>query len=242
MSCLKKNVSPIFLVMLFLCALHFRYSDILNQCRSRYKTLETVTIDSVVEDARYHDEFKLVGSDKKGGPNPKATTANVDRRGKVWGLPFEWLSTCSLKGIKTRWDQAIAGTGICPICHRAEKPWNVPANCPLLKKLNLKLVSGPPSSAPGPAPTPAPAPAPLAMTPSPSPGGKVASVDDQSVSGSVGSPSAPSDLMASVAEDDSDSDQEFCWAGDDDGFEYSPSDGSSSRKSNTRVAPYQSCL
>jgi hypothetical protein len=56
-----------------------------------------------------------------------------------------------LKGIKTCWDQAIAGTGICPICHRAEKPWHVPANCPLLKELNLKLVSGPPSLALGPA-------------------------------------------------------------------------------------------
>jgi hypothetical protein len=157
-------------------------------------------------------------------------------------LPFEWLSTCSLKGIKTRWNRAIAGTGICPICHRAEKLWHVPANCPLLKELNLKLVSGPPSLAPGPAPTPSPAPAPLAPTPSPSPRGWVALADNQSISRSVCSPSAPSGLMASVAEDDFDFDQEFCWTGDEDGFEYSPSVGSSSRKSNTRVAPYLSCF
>ncbi len=78
MSCSKIFLPPIFLVMLFLCALHFRYSDILDQCWSRYKTLETATIDSVVEDARYRDEFKLVGSDKKGGPTPKAANANVD--------------------------------------------------------------------------------------------------------------------------------------------------------------------
>jgi hypothetical protein len=81
MSCSKIFLPPIFLVMLFLCALHFRYSDILDQFWSWYKTLETATIDSVIEDAHYHDEFKLVGSDKKGGPNPKAATANVDRRG-----------------------------------------------------------------------------------------------------------------------------------------------------------------
>ena len=131
---------------------------------------------------------------------------------------------------------------ICLICHRTEKPWHIPTNCPLLKDLNLKLVNGPPSSAPGPAPFPAPAPAPLALTPSPSPGGRVASADDQSVSGSVSSCSAPSGLMASVAEDNFNSDQEFCWTGDDEGFEYSPSVGSSSRKSNARVAPYPSCF
>ena len=236
MSRSKILLPPIFLVMLFLRALHSRYSDILDQFRSRYKTLETVTIDSVVADARYHDEFKLVGSDKKGGPTPKAANANVDRRGKEWGSPFEWLSTCSLNGIHTRWDRVIAGTGICPICHRAEKPWHVPTNCPLLKELNLKLVSGLPSLAPGPAPTPPPAPAPMAPTPSPSPGGRVASMNDQSISGSVSFPSAPSGLMASVAEDDFDSDQEFHWTGDDDGFNYSSSVGSFSCKSNTRVA------
>ena len=239
MSRSKILLPPILLVMLFLRALHSRYSDILDQFRSRYKHLEAATIDSVVDDARYHDEFKLVGSDKKGGPTPKAAAANVDKSGKEWASPFEWLSSYSTKGIKTRWDRAIAGTGICPICHRAEKPWHVPANCPLLKDLNLKLVHGPPSSAPGPAPSAAPVPAPAA--PSPSPGGRVASTDDQSIAISVGSPSAPSGLMASVAEDDFDSDDDFRWAGDESGLDYSPSVGSSSRKSNGRVAPYPSC-
>jgi hypothetical protein len=64
MSRSKIILPPILLVMLFLRALHTRYSDLLDQFRSRYKTLETATIDSVVEYARYHDEFKLVGSDK----------------------------------------------------------------------------------------------------------------------------------------------------------------------------------
>ena len=104
------------------------------------------------------------------------------------------------------------------------------------------LVNWPPSLAPGPAPKPPPAPAPMAPTPSPTPGGQVASTNDQSSSGSVGSPSAPSGLMALVGEDDFDSDQEFCWTGDDDGLEYSPSVGSSSRKSNTHVAPCLSCF
>ncbi len=240
MSRSKIILPPILLVMLFLHALHSRYSDILDQFWSCYQNLETARIDSVVEDARYHDEFKLVGSNKKvpGGRTPKAATANVDKKGKEWALPFEWLSTYATKGIKTRWERAIAGTGICPICYRAEKPWHVPANCPLLKDLNLKLVKGPPSSTPAPAPPAAPTPAPV--TPSPSPGGRVASKDDRSASGSVGSPSAPSGLMASVAEDDFDSDQEFRWTGDELRLDYSPSVGSSSRKSNARVAPYPS--
>jgi hypothetical protein len=191
MSRSKIILPPILLVMLFLRALHSSYSDLLDQFQSRYKNLETATIDSVVEDASYHNEFKLVGSDKKvpDGATPKAATANVDKNGKAWSLPFEWLSSYSTKGLKTRWDRAIAGTGICPICHHVEKPWHVPANCPLLKELNLTLVKGPSSSSPAPAPPAAPAPAPAA--PSPSPGGCVASTDNRSIAGSVGSPSAP---------------------------------------------------
>ena len=100
MSRLKIFLPPIFLVMLFCCALHSRYSGIRDQLWSQYKTLETGTIDSVVEDARDHDEFKLVGSDKKGGPTFKAATANVDSSGKEWALPFEWLSSYTKKGLR----------------------------------------------------------------------------------------------------------------------------------------------
>ncbi len=199
-----------------------------------------MTIDSVVEDVRYHDKFTPVGNKKvPGGSTPKAASVNVERNGKEWPSPFEWLSTYATKGIKTHWERAIAGTGICPICHRAEKPWHVPANCPFLKELNLKLVKGPPSSTPTPAPAASPALVPAA--PSPSPGGRVSSTYDRSVSGSVGSPSAPLGLMATVAEDYFDSDEEFRWTGDESGLEYSPSVGSLSRKSNPGVAPYPSC-
>ena len=99
-------------------------------------------------------------------------------------------------------------------------------------------MKGLPSSSPAPAPPAAPAPAPAA--PSPSPGGR-ASTDNRSIAGYVGSPSAPSGLMASVAEDNFDSDDEFRWTGDESGLDYSPSVGSASRKSNARVAPYPSC-
>ncbi len=194
LSCSKTILPPILLIMLFLRTLHSRYSDILDQFWSRYKKLEAATIDSKVEDVHYHDEFKLLGSDKKtpGGSTPRASAANVgDKSGKEWASPFEWLSTYDTKRIKVCWDRAIAGTGICPICHRTEKPWHVPAKCLLLKDLNLKIVHGPPSSAPTPAPYASPAPAPVVPSPSPSPGGRIASTDDHSVAGSVGPPSAP---------------------------------------------------
>ncbi len=124
---------------------------------------------------------------------PGALAVAVDRSGKEWMNPFKWLSSFSIKTVKTRWDHAIADMGICPICHHAEKPWHVPTNCPLLKYLNLKLVAGPP---PHPAPAPANSPTPASAPASTSPGGHVASMDDSALG------SAPSGLAVSVAEED----------------------------------------
>ena len=212
----KVVIPPLLLVMIFIRALHSRYSDILDQFRSRYKDLESASIDSVVADVKYHDEFQLVDpkfkSSRKVGPG--ASTVATDKSGKEWFNPFEWISSFLVKSIKTRWDRAIAGTGICPIYHRAEKPWQVPANCPLLKDLNLKLVNGPPASpAPKPAGTPTPAPA----AASPTPGGRVAFTDESAPVGG-----APSGLTAAVEEEDYSSDEDlFRWTGDDDGLDFS---------------------
>ena len=116
----KVIIPPLLLVMIFICGLHSRYSDILDQFRSRYKALEAATIDSVVADVKYHDGFKLVDPPKhtrKAGTG--ASTVAADENGKEWTNPFEWMSSFPVKTIKTRWDRDIAGTGICPICHRA---------------------------------------------------------------------------------------------------------------------------
>jgi hypothetical protein len=195
MSRCKVVIPPLLLVMIFIPSLHSRYFDILDQFRSQYKDLEAATsIESVVADVKYHDGFKLIDPSK----NPcKGTSAvAVDKSGKEWTNPFEWLSSFSVKTVKTHWDRAIASTGICPICHWAEKPWHVPANCPLLKDLNLKLVKGP-SASPAAALAPPGAPAPAPDSVSPSPGGRIASTD---TSASVGLPLASSGLMASVDE------------------------------------------
>jgi hypothetical protein len=54
-------------VMLFLRALHIRYADIIEQFHTRFKSIETASIDSIVSDVAYQDGFKLVDS-KKGKP------------------------------------------------------------------------------------------------------------------------------------------------------------------------------
>jgi hypothetical protein len=56
----KVVIPPLLLVMIFIRALHSCYSDILDQFCSCYKDLEAATVNSVVADVKYHDEFQLV--------------------------------------------------------------------------------------------------------------------------------------------------------------------------------------
>jgi hypothetical protein len=116
MSRCKVVIPPLLLVMIFIRALHSRYSDILDQFNSCYKDLETATIESVVADVKYHDGFQLVDPHHKnpckGGLTISAVA--IDKSGKTWTNSFEWFSSFSVKVIKTRWDRVIAGTGIAP--------------------------------------------------------------------------------------------------------------------------------
>jgi hypothetical protein len=101
----------------------------------------------------------------------------------------------------------------------------------MLADLNLKLIrvtsvaAGPPVAVP-------------TLAPSPSPGEHSAVTDAASTLGSLGLNTAPSGLIASVAEEYN-SDDNFCWDGDESGLEFSlPHDLPTSRKSNNLVAPY----
>jgi len=84
----KVVIPPLLLVMIFIRALHSRYSDILDQFRSRYKDLESATIESVVADVTYHDSFQLVDTNKKSPKKsgPGASTVAVDKAGKPWSV------------------------------------------------------------------------------------------------------------------------------------------------------------
>jgi hypothetical protein len=85
MSRCKNFLPPVLMVMFFLCSLHSHYDNLLEQFCSCYKSLEGASLDSIVADMHYQDEFKLVGSNKKvpAGKGPKvagaATSSAVDK-------------------------------------------------------------------------------------------------------------------------------------------------------------------
>jgi hypothetical protein len=203
----KSTIQPILLGMFFLWALYPCYEDLLKRFRSWYKSLDSTSSDSIAADVHYHDEFKLVGMDNKKSPARKTPCAamaatNVDRQGKEWNNLFEWLSTLQVNSLKTQWKGALAGTKICPICHCMDDK-HVSANRPLLKGLNLKLVCGPPPAATPPVTTPAPA------APEAHPSGWLAVADNFSAANTTGQTTAPSGLVATLAEEDFESDKEF---------------------------------
>ncbi len=224
--------------MSFLWSLPRRYEDLLDQFCSCYKDLESASIDSIVADIRFHDEFKVVELDKKppAGKLPCAATAstNTDRQGKAWNNPFEWLAQLHINSMKKRWKRVLVGSGICLICNReGDEHKHVPAICPLLKELNLKLIQGPPTTPTSPANAPAPGPAVA------NPGGRSAMTDDTSAMGSSGSGNVLSGLMATLAEEDFPLDDEWRWDGDESGLDFQ---GASAGKSNDNAALYPSCL
>jgi hypothetical protein len=153
MACCKVVIPPPLLVsMLFLRALHSCYSDIIEQFRTHRKSIETTSIDMIINDVTYHDDFILKKphcadkSPKPPSPVPTAAAAHMDNAGTVWSSPFDWLSkSYGDKGICTRWKKALGGNGTCPMCHR-EEPKHVSKDCPLLKSLNLKLIQVAPAT------------------------------------------------------------------------------------------------
>jgi hypothetical protein len=55
----KVVIPLLLLVMMFLRALHSRYSNIIEQFRTRHELIETTLIDMIVDDVMYHNEFIL---------------------------------------------------------------------------------------------------------------------------------------------------------------------------------------
>jgi hypothetical protein len=112
----------------------------------------------------------------------------------------------------------------------------LPVNCPLLAELNLKLVKGPPRAA---APTLAP---PGHVTAaSPSPGGHSTVADRALASGLSGSSDVPSGLSATVADEEYNLGDDFCWEGNEYGVGLTgPS--AVGHNSNNNIALYPSCL
>jgi hypothetical protein len=107
-------------VMLFLRGMHSRYQDLLSQFTSKHKDLSVATIDSIVGDAKFMDEFKLVeGKSKPGGPPPcvpSVAAVATDKEGTEFRNPFEWLAMYDSGFIKQRWQCSLCGGFYCAFC------------------------------------------------------------------------------------------------------------------------------
>ncbi len=86
MAWCKINIPSILLVVFVIWSLHPCYDNLLERFWSWYKDFESASLDSIVADVCYHDEFKLVGSDKKllasKMPHTATTATNIDMQGK----------------------------------------------------------------------------------------------------------------------------------------------------------------
>jgi len=239
MSRCKIFIPQILMVMFFLRSLHSRYSPLLDQFRNHLRSIETASLDSIVLHICFHDDFTVVGKEKKGSKGPKAAAAATSpagptsQDGRSWNNPWEWLAKLSPDSVKGRWKRSLRGSGFCPICHRGDERHS-PVDCPLLVDLNLKLIKVAPPAAPS-----TPAPASTAPAPSPTPGGRSAVADGAPGLGTAGSNTAPSGLMATTAPasaDEYDSDDTYRWDGDECGVVFSAS--TSATKSNSTVTRY----
>jgi hypothetical protein len=73
----------------------------MKRLQTRFKPIETATLDLIISNVTYHDGFQVMDHSKKGEPVsgsgpcvPAATSANrnSDCQGKVWQSPFKWLA------------------------------------------------------------------------------------------------------------------------------------------------------
>jgi hypothetical protein len=90
---------------------------------------------------------------------------------------------------------------------------HVSANCPLLKDLNLKLISGPPPAATSIATTPAPG------ATAASPSEHLAMAGDSSTADLTGQRTAPSGLVTTLTEEEFAFEEVWHWEGDVSGLD-----------------------
>jgi hypothetical protein len=235
LSWLSVAIPPILQVMLFLWGMHSRYEDLLSQFGSKHKDLALATIDSIVADARFMDDFIVVkGKTKPGAPGPSpcstpsTAAAATDKDCKAFRTPFEWLATYDSGFVMACWHRSLRGDFYCAFCSGKDK--HHPLKCPLLGELGLEIIevggqgggamsgsssrgssgSGALGGVKSASPSP-PVAAPAAVVSPPVP-----------VSGST---SAPAGLTVAVKPNngrDKSSADKFRWYGDDKGVNYKP--------------------
>jgi hypothetical protein len=98
LSCSSVVIPPILQVMLFLWGMHSSYQDLLSQFASKHKDIFLATVDSIVANACFMDEFVVVkGKTKPGtqGPSPCSLSVALvvtNKEGKEFHTPWEWLA------------------------------------------------------------------------------------------------------------------------------------------------------
>jgi hypothetical protein len=150
------------------------------------------------------------GKQKPGAPNPSfrspaAALVAMGKEGKQFCNPFEWLATYKPTYVATHWHCSLRGDFYCTICNGKEK--HHPTKCPLLGKLDLKLIemgSGGRGGKPGASLDSPPS---AGMSTGAKPGALVPPVAAQAAvvsppAPALGSPSAPAGFTAMVKEGD----------------------------------------
>jgi hypothetical protein len=157
------------------------------------------------------DEFVVVGGKHKPGAqnpsscSPAEASVAMDKEGKQFCNPFEWLATYQPTYVATRWRCSLRGDFYCAICNGKEK--HHPTKCPLLSKLGLKLITvgggghgGKPGSSLGSPPLAGKSAGPKPGVLVPPAAVQVAVVSPLALA--LGSPSAPAGLTGMVEEGD----------------------------------------
>ncbi len=132
-------IPPILQVMLFLWGMHSHYQDLLSQFASKHKDLSLATIDSIVADAHFMDEFVVVGGETKPGAqgpspcSPSAALVVTNREGKEFRTPWEWLALNDSSAVTSWWRCSLWGNFYCAFCNRNDK--HHPLKCPFLGEL-----------------------------------------------------------------------------------------------------------
>jgi hypothetical protein len=131
--------------MLFLWGMHLHYQDFLSQFASKNKDLALATIDSIIADARFMDDFVVVGGKTKPGApgsspcsTPSMAAVATNKEGKAFKTPFEWLATYNSGFVTACWHRSLRGGFYCTFCSGKDK--HHPLKCPLLGELGLKII------------------------------------------------------------------------------------------------------
>ena len=131
--------------MLFLRGMHSCYQDLLSQFALKHKDLALATIESIVTDARFMDDFVVVkGKTKPGAPGssprstPSTATVATNKECKAFWTPFEWLATYDSGFVTACWRRSLRGDFYCAFCSGKDK--HHPLKCPLLGELGLKII------------------------------------------------------------------------------------------------------